>query len=98
LRGCWKRFKAKVESIRSAKLWERSRLATHHGALLIADETSAAWDAFATCVPEVSLEARYCSVAKPLAAGLPLGAIITNAAVASPIKPDCTVQHLAAAR
>jgi acetylornithine/N-succinyldiaminopimelate aminotransferase len=74
----------------SEAFWERSRaLATHHGALLIADEIQCglgrtgryfAYQKFPS-KPDIAV------LAKPLAAGLPLGAIITNAAVASPIKP-----------
>ena len=65
--------------------WNRCRsLATTHGALLIADEIQCglgrtgrhfAYEKFAA-KPDIVV------IAKPLAAGLPLGAIITNSAVA----------------
>lgn len=74
----------------SEKFWERSRaLATEHGALLIADEIQCglgrtgryfAYQKFAS-KPDIAL------IAKPLAAGLPLGAILTNNAVAARISP-----------
>src|SRR5260370_20803519 len=73
-----------------AEFWERARaLTTKHGALLIADEIQCglgrtgryfAFQAFPS-KPDIA------AVAKPLAAGLPLGAIITNNAVASRASP-----------
>jgi acetylornithine/N-succinyldiaminopimelate aminotransferase len=70
--------------------WDRARaLATKHGALLIADEIQCglgrtgrylAYQAF-TSKPDIAV------VAKPLAAGLPLGAIITSEAVAARVSP-----------
>src|ERR1700736_3472225 len=70
--------------------WNRARsLATQHGALLIADEIQCglgrtgryfAYQKFPS-KPDVVL------VAKPLAAGLPLGAILTTEAVASRVSP-----------
>jgi acetylornithine/N-succinyldiaminopimelate aminotransferase len=70
--------------------WDRARaLATQHGALLIADEIQCglgrtgrqfAYQKFAS-KPDIAV------VAKPLAAGLPLAAIITSQAVASRISP-----------
>lgn len=70
--------------------WNRTRaLATQHGALLIADEIQCglgrtgryfAYQKFAT-KPDIVL------VAKPLAAGLPLGAILTCEAVAARVSP-----------
>jgi acetylornithine/N-succinyldiaminopimelate aminotransferase len=70
--------------------WDRARaLATKHGALLIADEIQCglgrtgryfAYQAF-TSKPDITV------VAKPLAAGLPLGAIITREAVAARVSP-----------
>ena len=70
--------------------WNRARsLATRHGALLIADEIQCglgrtgryfAYQKFSS-KPDVVL------VAKPLAAGLPLGAILTTEAVASHVSP-----------
>jgi acetylornithine aminotransferase/acetylornithine/N-succinyldiaminopimelate aminotransferase len=70
--------------------WSRARtLATKHGALLIADEIQCglgrtgrhfAYQKFAS-KPDIVL------VAKPLAAGLPLGAILTSEAVAAQVSP-----------
>jgi acetylornithine aminotransferase/acetylornithine/N-succinyldiaminopimelate aminotransferase len=70
--------------------WNRARaLATQHGGLLIADEIQCglgrtgryfAYHKF-TSKPDIVL------VAKPLAAGLPLGAILTTEAVASRVAP-----------
>jgi acetylornithine/N-succinyldiaminopimelate aminotransferase len=70
--------------------WDRARaLATEHGALMIADEIQCglgrtgryfAYQRF-TSKPDVAV------VAKPLAAGLPLGAILTTDAVAARISP-----------
>jgi predicted acetylornithine/succinylornithine family transaminase len=74
----------------SEAFWERARvLATQRGALLIADEIQCglgrtgryfAFQKFSS-KPDIAV------IAKPLAAGLPLGAILTNAAVASRIAP-----------
>jgi len=70
--------------------WNRARaLATQHGALLIADEIQCglgrtgryfAYQKFSS-KPDIVL------VAKPLAAGLPLGAILTSEAVAARVSP-----------
>jgi acetylornithine/N-succinyldiaminopimelate aminotransferase len=70
--------------------WNRTRaLSTQHGALLIADEIQCglgrtgryfAYQKFSS-KPDIVL------VAKPLAAGLPLGAILTTEAVASRVSP-----------
>src|SRR5207245_3530084 len=70
--------------------WNRARgLATQHGALLIADEIQCglgrtgryfAYQKFSSR-PDLVL------VAKPLAAGLPLGAILATEAVASRVSP-----------
>jgi acetylornithine/N-succinyldiaminopimelate aminotransferase len=70
--------------------WNRaSSLATQHGALLIADEIQCglgrtgryfAYQKFAA-KPDIAV------VAKPLAAGLPLGAILTTEAVAARVSP-----------
>ena len=70
--------------------WDRARtLATKHGALLIADEIQCglgrtgryfAYQAFHS-KPDIAV------IAKPLAAGLPLGAILTNEAVAARVSP-----------
>ena len=70
--------------------WNRARtLATQHGALLIADEIQCglgrtgryfAYQKFSS-KPDIAV------VAKPLAGGLPLGAILTSEAVATHISP-----------
>jgi acetylornithine/N-succinyldiaminopimelate aminotransferase len=72
----------------TAAFWDRARaLATQHGAVMIADEIQCglgrtgryfAYQAFAS-KPDIVV------IAKPLAAGLPLGAILTTEAVASRI-------------
>jgi predicted acetylornithine/succinylornithine family transaminase len=74
----------------SEKFWERARaLTTKHGALLVADEIQCglgrtgryfAYQKF-SCKPDIAV------IAKPLAAGLPLGAIIASNAVASRVSP-----------
>ena len=74
----------------SEEFWNRARaLATQHGALLIADEIQCglgrtgryfAYQKFPSR-PDIVL------IAKPLAAGLPLGAILTTEAVASRVSP-----------
>src|SRR5947208_10309755 len=74
----------------SEEFWSRARaLATQHGALLIADEIQCglgrtgryfAYQKFPSR-PDIVL------IAKPLAAGLPLGAILTTEAVASRVSP-----------
>jgi acetylornithine/N-succinyldiaminopimelate aminotransferase len=74
----------------SEAFWNRARaLATQHGALLIADEIQCglgrtgryfAYQKFAS-KPDIAV------IAKPLAAGLPLGAILTTEAVAARISP-----------
>ncbi len=74
----------------SKVFWNRAReLATHHGAVLIADEIQCglgrtgryfAYQRFAA-QPDIVV------VAKPLAAGLPLGAILCREGIASAITP-----------
>ncbi len=74
----------------SEAFWNRARaLATQHSALLIADEIQCglgrtgrpfAYQRFSS-KPDIAL------IAKPLAAGLPLGAILTTEAVASHVSP-----------
>ncbi len=74
----------------SEEFWNRARaLATKHGALLIADEIQSglgrtgryfAYQRFSS-KPDVA------TIAKPLAAGLPLGAILTSEAVAQRVSP-----------
>lgn len=74
----------------SEEFWNRARtLATQHGALLIADEIQCglgrtgrffAYQKFSS-KPDIAV------IAKPLAAGLPLGAILATEAVASRVSP-----------
>jgi acetylornithine aminotransferase/acetylornithine/N-succinyldiaminopimelate aminotransferase len=74
----------------SEEFWNRARaLATQHGALLIADEIQCglgrtgwyfAYQKFSS-KPDIVL------IAKPLAAGLPLGAILTTEKVAARVSP-----------
>jgi len=74
----------------SEAFWNRARaLATQHGSLLIADEIQCglgrtgrnfAYQKFSS-KPDIVV------IAKPLAAGLPLGAILTTEAVASRVSP-----------
>ena len=74
----------------SAEFWNRARsLASQHGALLIADEIQCglgrtgryfAYQKFAS-KPDIVL------IAKPLAGGLPLGAMLTTETVASRVSP-----------
>ena len=74
----------------SEAFWNRARaLATQYGALLIADEIQCglgrtgrhfAYQRFSS-KPDIAL------VAKPLAGGLPLGAILTSEAIASRVSP-----------
>jgi acetylornithine aminotransferase/acetylornithine/N-succinyldiaminopimelate aminotransferase len=74
----------------SELFWNRAReLATKYGALLIADEIQCglgrtgrrfAYQRFSS-KPDIAV------IAKPLAAGLPLGAILTNEAVATHLSP-----------
>src|SRR3989454_10675740 len=74
----------------SEVFWNRARaLATQHGALLTADEIQCglgrtgryfAYQKFSS-KPDIAL------IAKPLAAGLPLGAILTTQEVASRVSP-----------
>jgi len=74
----------------SEAFWNRARsLATQHGALLVADEIQCglgrtgryfSYQRFSS-KPDIVL------IAKPLAAGLPLGAILTTEAVASRVSP-----------
>jgi acetylornithine/N-succinyldiaminopimelate aminotransferase len=74
----------------SEAFWNRARsLATQHGALLIADEIQCGlgrtgrffgYQKFSS-KPDIAL------IAKPLAAGLPLGAILTTEEVASRVSP-----------
>lgn len=74
----------------SEEFWNRARaLTARHGALLIADEIQCglgrtgryfAYQKFSS-KPDIAV------IAKPLAAGLPLGAILTSEAVASRVSP-----------
>ena len=70
--------------------WDRARaLASQHGALLIADEIQCGLGRTGRnfAYQQFSSQPDILVVAKPLAAGLPLGAIITNAAVSSRVSP-----------
>jgi predicted acetylornithine/succinylornithine family transaminase len=70
--------------------WERARaLTTKHGALLIADEIQCGLGRTGRyfVYQKFSSKPDIAVIAKPLAAGLPLGAIITNNAVASRVSP-----------
>ncbi len=74
----------------SPAFWDRARsLATQHGALLIADEIQCGLGRtgrYFAC-QKFSSKPDLVLVAKPLAAGLPLGALLTTNAVASRISP-----------
>jgi acetylornithine aminotransferase/acetylornithine/N-succinyldiaminopimelate aminotransferase len=70
--------------------WNRARgLATQHGALLIADEIQCGLGRTGRyfAYQKFSSRSDLVLVAKPLAAGLPLGAILTTEAVASRVSP-----------
>jgi acetylornithine/N-succinyldiaminopimelate aminotransferase len=70
--------------------WERARaLATQRGALLIADEIQCGLGRTGRrfAYQNFSSEPDIVVIAKPLAAGLPLGAILTNNAVAARVSP-----------
>jgi predicted acetylornithine/succinylornithine family transaminase len=74
----------------SEEFWERARaLATQHGALLIADEIQCGLGRTGRrfAYQEFSSEPDMVVIAKPLAAGLPLGAILTSNAVAARVSP-----------
>ncbi|MBZ5703630.1 MAG: aspartate aminotransferase family protein [Acidobacteriia bacterium] len=74
----------------SEAFWNRARaLATQHGALLIADEIQCGLGRtgrYFAC-QKFSAKPDIVLVAKPLAAGLPLAAILTNERVAAAISP-----------
>jgi acetylornithine/N-succinyldiaminopimelate aminotransferase len=70
----------------SAAFWDRARaLSTQHGALLIADEIQCGLGRTGRYFAYQKLSGKpdIVVIAKPLAAGLPLGAILTTEAVAS---------------
>lgn len=70
--------------------WNRARtLATQHGALLIADEIQCGLGRTGRyfAYQKFSFRPDIVLIAKPLAAGLPLGAILTTEAVASRVSP-----------
>ncbi len=74
----------------SEALWNRARdLATEHSALLIADEIQCGLGRTGRYFGYQKFRSRpdIVLIAKPLAAGLPLGAILTTAEVASRISP-----------
>jgi acetylornithine/N-succinyldiaminopimelate aminotransferase len=78
-----------IYAVREA-FWERARtLATQRGALLIADEIQCGLGRTGRnfAYQQFSSKPDIVVIAKPLAAGLPLGAILTNEAVASRIAP-----------
>jgi acetylornithine/N-succinyldiaminopimelate aminotransferase len=74
----------------SEEFWNRARaLATKNGALLIADEIQCGLGRTGRyfAYQKFSLKPDVVVVAKPLAAGLPLGAILTSEAVAQKVSP-----------
>jgi acetylornithine aminotransferase/acetylornithine/N-succinyldiaminopimelate aminotransferase len=74
----------------SEAFWNRARtLATQHGALLIADEIQCGLGRTGRFFGYQKFSSRpdIVLIAKPLAAGLPLGAILTTEAVASHVSP-----------
>jgi acetylornithine/N-succinyldiaminopimelate aminotransferase len=74
----------------SEKFWQRARsLATQHGALLIADEIQCGLGRTGRrfVYQNFSSKPDIVVIAKPLAAGLPLGAILANNAVAARVSP-----------
>src|SRR3989449_922182 len=74
----------------SEVFWNRARaLATQHGALLIADEIQCGLGRTGRyfAYQKFSSKPDIVAVAKPLAAGLPLGAILTSEAVAARVSP-----------
>src|SRR5882762_5698756 len=74
----------------SEALWNRARaLATEHSALLIADEIQCGLGRTGRYFGYQKFRSRpdIVLIAKPLAAGLPLGAILTTEAVASRVSP-----------
>jgi len=74
----------------SEVFWNRARaLATQHGALLIADEIQCGLGRTGRCFAYQKFSAKpdIVLIAKPLAAGLPLGAILTTEQVASRVSP-----------
>jgi acetylornithine/N-succinyldiaminopimelate aminotransferase len=74
----------------SAAFWDRARaLATQHGALLIADEIQCGLGRTGCYFAYQKLSGKpdIVVIAKPLAAGLPLGAILTSEAVAARVSP-----------
>jgi acetylornithine/N-succinyldiaminopimelate aminotransferase len=74
----------------SSAFWDRARaLATQHGALLIADEIQCGLGRTGRYFAYQKLSGKpdIVVIAKPLAAGLPLGAILTTEAVAARVSP-----------
>jgi acetylornithine/N-succinyldiaminopimelate aminotransferase len=74
----------------SEEFWNRARaLATQNGALLIADEIQCGLGRTGRyfAYQKFSSKPDVVTVAKPLAAGLPLGAILTSEAVAQKVSP-----------
>ncbi len=74
----------------SEAFWNRARaLASQHGALLIADEIQCGLGRTGRyfAYQKFSAKPDVVAIAKPLAAGLPLGAILTTEAVAARVSP-----------
>ncbi len=74
----------------SEAFWNRARaLTTQHGALLIADEIQCGLGRTGRyfAYQKFSSKPDLVAIAKPLAAGLPLGAILTSEAVAARVSP-----------
>ena len=74
----------------SEAFWNRARaLASQHGALLIADEIQCGLGRTGRyfAYQKFSAKPDIAAIAKPLAAGLPLGAILTSEAVATRVSP-----------
>ncbi len=74
----------------SEVFWNRARsLATQHGALLIADEIQCGLGRTGRCFAYQKFSSRpdVALIAKPLGAGLPLGAILTTEELASRLSP-----------
>jgi acetylornithine/N-succinyldiaminopimelate aminotransferase len=70
--------------------WDQARqLATKHGALMIADEIQCGLGRTGRCFAYQAFQSKpdIVVIAKPLAAGLPLGAILTTETVATRVSP-----------
>jgi len=93
--------RVKVASTPSAKrFWNRARALTqNHDALLVADEIQCGLGRTGRyfAYQNFSSKPDLVAIAKPLAAGLPLGAILTSEAVAARVSPAFMAQPSAAA-